>query len=342
MKRLLSLVLAAVMLLSLAACGGDGSNNSDNSGSGASTAAPSDDASSNSDTSSSEKKTIGLILSNVENSAYVAVMEQFKANCEANGFEFMFQTAPDDASAVTTIESMVQAGCDAICSAADDARNDAFKAAADKGVLMCGFDGECESAWRNYVGKNYDQGYNTGSMCGKWITETYGDEPVKVALLTYTQLEFLVPRDEGMRAGIAEFAPNAQIVNTAEGLTVPEYVTAVESMLQADPDIVAFCCFAGFPGLGAYEVLKAQGLNDGKHGIFSTDGTIEEFNAIKESNGDCYISCTDTGFTVLGTLMSSDIMAKLNGEDDGKGDTVYWPISTITLDNVDEAIASVN
>ena len=70
--------------------------------------------------------------------------------------------------------------------------------------------------------------------------------------------------------------------------------------------------------------------------------TIEEFNAIKESNGDCYISCTDTGFTTLGTLMSDGIIAKLKGEDDGQGDTVYWPISTVTIDNVDEAIASVS
>jgi len=289
-----------------------------------------------------ERFSIGLILPNVENSAYVAVMEQFKANCEKHGYDFTFQTAADDATAITAIESMVTSGCDAICATADSAREDAFAAAAEKGVLMCGFDGECEAAWRNYVGKNYEQGYNTGSLCGKWITEVYGDQPTKVALLTYTQLEFLVPRDEGMRAGIAEFAPNAEIVNTSEELTVPDTVTAVESMLTADPDIVAFCCFAGFPGLGAYEVLKNQGLNDGKHGIFSTDGTIEEFNAIKESNGDCYMTCTDTGFTVLGTLMSDGIIAKLNGEDDGEGHVVYWPINTVDKDNVDEAIALVS
>lgn len=334
MKKLLSLFLAMATALSCVACSSGGSSSSAGAGltSVGSAGSP----------AVGEAYTIGLILPNVENSAYVAVMEQFKANCEANGYEFMFQTAADDAAAVTAIESMVQAGCDAICSSASSARNDAFQAAADKGVLMCGFDGECESAWRNYIGKNYDQGYNTGSMCGKWITEKYGDEPVKVALLTYTKSEFLVPRDEGMRAGIAEFAPNAEIVNTAEEITVPACVSAMEAMLQADPDIVAVCGFAGFCGLAAYEVFQAQGLNDGMHGIFSTDGTIEEFNAIKQSNGDCYISCTDTGFTTLGTLMSDGIIAKLNGEDDGEGKTVYWPIATVTIDNVDEAIASVS
>ncbi|HIV86631.1 MAG TPA: substrate-binding domain-containing protein [Candidatus Pygmaiobacter gallistercoris] len=333
MKKVLALVLALALAFSAVGCSGGSSSGSTSTGgsSAGGTSAGGD-----------EKFTIGLILPNVENSAYVAVMEQFKANCEEQGYEFMFQTAADDAAAVTAIESMVQAGCDAICSSASSARNDAFQAAVDAGVLMCGFDGECESAWRNYIGKNYEQGYNTGSMCGKWITEKYGDEPVKVALLTYTKTEFLVPRDEGMRDGIADFAPNAQIVNTAEETTVPGCVTAVEAMLQADPDLVAICGFAGFCGLGAYEVFKAQGLNDGMHGIFSTDGTIEEFNAIKESNGDCYISCTDTGFTTLGTLMSDGIIAKLKGEDDGQGDTVYWPISTVTIDNVDEAIASVS
>lgn len=334
MKKLVAFFLALAMAASCVGCGGAPASGS--------TASATSGGSGAGGASSGEAYTIGLILPNVENSAYVAVMEQFKANCEAHGYQFMFQTAADDAAAVTAIESMVQAGCDAICSSASSARNDAFQAAVDAGVLMCGFDGECESAWRNYIGKNYDQGYNTGSMCGKWLTEKYGDEPVKVALLTYTKSEFLIPRDEGMRAGIAEFAPNAEIVNTAEEITVPACVTAMEAMLQADPDIVAVCGFAGFCGLAAYEVFKAQGLNDGMHGIFSTDGTIEEFNAIKESNGDCYISCTDTGFTTLGTLMSDGIIAKLNGEDDGEGKTVYWPISTVTIDNVDEAITSVS
>ena len=45
---------------------------------------------------------------------------------------------------------------------------------------------------------------------------------------------------------------------------------------------------------------------------------------------------------MIGSWMSSDLIAKLKDGTDNGEHTEYWPIDTVTIDNVDEAIAKVS
>lgn len=275
---------------------------------------------------------IGCILLNVENSVYVLMKEDMEAQSELRGNEFQFVTAPEAPDQVSAIESMVQAGCDAIIVqlANPEAEEDAIKAAADAGVLVFAFDGESPSAVRNYTADNYNAGYSTGKLTGEWINENLGGE-AKLGMMEYTKMEVLVERSQGMRDGLADTCPGAEIVITSEDYTISMGVSGAENFLQAYPDLDGVMVFNGSAALGVYEAFKAANINDDQHFIFGVDGAPEEIDAIAE--GGCYRGTTSMGFNVLGSMILDDALYALNG---GTFDetTVLWPVDPVTIDNV--------
>lgn len=283
---------------------------------------------------------IGLILANVENSIYVQVKDSAQAAADEYGCDFMFQVGGTDATGVIeALENMVAAGCDAICFTAGSAEalDDAAKAAYDAGVVLTTFDGESPYAVRAYIADNYTAGYSTGKLTGQWIAETYGDEAVEVGIITYTLVDFLIPRDTGMRDGLAEFAPNATIVAEAQVYTPLDGMAETENFLQAYPDMVAVMSFNDAAGLGAYQAFQAANIDDDMHAIFSVDGATEALLAISE--GGCHRGTTSMGFSHLGRDVLEDCLASLNGYD--LGDPIqYWPAEPVTFENVNEYLAT--
>lgn len=275
---------------------------------------------------------IGCILANVENSVYVLMKEDMEAESQLRGNEFQFVAAMEAQQQISAIETMVQAGCNAIIIhlANAEAEADAIKAASDAGVLIFAFDGESEYAVRNYTADNYNAGYSTGKLTGDWINANL-DGKAKVGLMEYTKMEVLVDRSQGMRDGLAATCPGAEIVITSEDYTVAMGVSGAENFLQAYPDLDGIMVFNGSAALGCYEAFKAANLNDAKHFIFGVDGSPEEIAAISE--GGCYRGTTSMGFNVLGTMILDDALYALNG---GTFDqkTVLWPVDPVTFDNV--------
>lgn len=275
---------------------------------------------------------IGCILGNVENSVYVQMKEDMEAESKARGNDFQFVAAMEAADQVTAIESMVQAGCDAIIVhlANAEAEEDAIKAATDAGVLVFAFDGESKFAVRNYTADNYNAGYSTGKLVGEWINKNL-DGKATLGLMEYTKMEVLVERSQGMKDGLAETCPGAEIAITSEDYTISMGVSGAENFLQAYPELDGIMVFNGSAALGCYEAFKAANINDDKHFIFGVDGAPEEIAAIAE--GGCYRGTTSMGFNVLGSMILKDALYALNG---GTFDstTVLWPVDPVTIDNV--------
>lgn len=279
--------------------------------------------------------TLGMILINADNSIYVQMKDDAQEKCDEYGADFYFVTAPDATTMVSQLESLAESGCDAIlyAGAYGEAIVDTLDKLYEQGVNLLCFDGEYENAIKNYQGQNYEVGYNAGKMCGEWILETFGaEEEVPVGLLTYTKAESLLPRDTGMREGLAETAPNAVIVQESEAvLSAGEGMEAVETFLQAEPDLAAVIGFNGTCSVGAYQAFAANGLDDDKHAIFGIDGTTEEYEII--ATDCCYVGTSSMGFSVLGGMIVEDAISYLNGYDDGEKN-VWWPIDSVTVENV--------
>ena len=133
-------------------------------------------------------------------------------------------------------------------------------------------------AW--YSVAEFEYGKAIGDIAGKYITDKLGGT-AKVALLTYPEVPTLIDRGNGIKAGLAEFAPNAEIVAEQSALTPDKGSTAAETILQAHPDarVIVGVNDAGI--LGAYEVIKAMGLPEDEFALFGLDATKEAVDHIK-------------------------------------------------------------
>lgn len=275
---------------------------------------------------------IGCILGNVENSIYANMKNDMEEQSKVWGNEFMFVAAMEAPEQVEAIESLTNAGCDAIIVhiANAEAEEDAIKAAMEKGVKVLAFDQVSESAVKSYIADNYNAGYNTGVMAGKWINEKLGGE-AKLGLFTYTKMPELIKREEGIRAGLTETAPNAEIVISSEDFTISMGVSGAENFLQAEPELDGIVSFNGSAALGAYQAFQAAGKDDENHAIFATDGAPEEIDAIAE--GGCYRGTTSMGFDKLGFQMLGD--AIMVCQDQNIGEKVeLWPVESVDASNV--------
>ena len=275
---------------------------------------------------------IGCILGNVENSIYANMKNDMEEQSKVWGNEFMFVAAMEAPEQVEAIESLTNAGCDAIIVhiANAEAEEDAIKAATEKGVKILAFDQVSESAVKSYIADNYNAGYNTGVMAGEWINEQLGGE-AKLGLFTYTKMEELIKREEGIRAGLADTAPNAEIVISSEDYTISMGVSGAENFLQAEPELDGIVSFNGSAALGAYQAFQAAGIDDENHAIFATDGAPEELDAI--ADGGCYRGTTSMGFSKLGFQMLGDAILACRGENTGEA-VELWPVEAVDINNV--------
>jgi len=150
-------------------------------------------------------------------------------------------------------------------------------------------------AW--YSVAEFEYGKAIGDIAGKYITEKLGGK-ANVALLTYPEVPTLIDRGNGIKAGLAEFAPNAKIVAEQSALTPDKGATAAETILQANPDVRVIVGVNDAGVLGAYEVIKSMGLPTQEFALFGLDATKEAVAYIKE--GGMYKATVDITPVLVG------------------------------------------
>jgi len=109
-KRIFSILLAGLMVLSLAACGGNSSDDSSSSSDGGST-----------ESTESNGKKIGVAMPTQSSERWIADGDNMKSQLEALGYEVDLQYAEDDVQAqVSQIENLLAGGVDCLVVAAVD------------------------------------------------------------------------------------------------------------------------------------------------------------------------------------------------------------------------------
>lgn len=357
-RRIVAALLTVSMMACImcAGCGGDTSSDSNNPSD--ETEKLSEDSQSNKsmsdDTASSsgetfgldvdakylngEGLTYGLILTTLDNPVYVAMKDEIERICEETGMELVMQTAGDAAAKVTAIESCVEAGCDMIVYMADAATegDDAVAAAKEKGVTVGSVGARVNGTDRGFGPDNYNLGYMKGTVCGEWITETFGEEEeVEVGLLTYTPAEFVLEQDKGMRKGLADAAPNAVIVAEDNVYTPPTGMESTENFLQASPDIKAIMGFCDSCAMGAYQAFQMNGIDDDQHAVFGSDGIDEALAAIAEG-GSYRATIYNSGGADMGFKMATQLLMIHNGYEFDDEGMEYWPNIVVDQENIDE------
>lgn len=220
---------------------------------------------------------VGLITKTDTNPFFVKMREGAKARAEALGVElrtFAGKYDGDNEAQVSAIESLVAAGAKGILITPSDpaALADTVKRARDAGLLVIALDtpfDPIDAADATFATDNF----RAGVLIGEWAKATMGSAAAsaKIATLDLSEAQITVDvlRNQGFLQGFGVDVKDVKRMYDEDdsrivgsGMTQGSEEggrTAMESLLQKDPDINIVYTINEPAAAGAYEALKAFG-----------------------------------------------------------------------------------
>jgi fructose transport system substrate-binding protein len=265
--RVLGLGIAASLVL--AACGSDDGGDTASGGGG------------------DDEIVIGLITKTDTNPFFVKMKEGAEAKASELGAElqsFAGKQDGDNESQVEAVEQLIAQGAKGILITPSDSKAivPSLDKAREAGLLVVALDTQTEppdAADITYATDNFA----AGELIGQWAKATLGDTPAKIAMLDLNpdQVSVDVQRDQGFLQGFGiDVGDETQIGDEDDPQIVGHDVTdggeeggrtAMENLLQKDPDINLVYTINEPAAAGAYEAIKAAGKQD-QITLVSVDG----------------------------------------------------------------------
>ena len=286
---------------------------------------------------------IGCAVQTLSNQVWAQQMDAITKDSKADGNSFTVVDCQENANTqMDQLENFITSGMDVIIvqPVDPDAIEDVCKQALDAGIEVVCWDEEMTNSSFNWVIKNYDLGCAIGEQAAEFIADKFSsDEEVETVVLGYPQTPILLERENGIIDTLKEKAPNAKIVANQPAIDTTEGLNAMETILQANPDVKVVCTIGGGGAAGANEALKGSYGDKVPDdvGIFSTDLTDECIASMQ--NGEFNRSCIAItgnayvcGDVVYDLAMQYAAGVKLDHD-------VYRDLVPVTPENLDEMIA---
>lgn len=332
-KKILATLLMMAMAVAAAGCGQGGNDKKE--------ADVPEAAETTEDSGSEDGIKIGLAVQTLGNQVWAQQMDAIQQKADADGNSVTVLEANENANTqIDQIENFITSGCDAIVVNPVDpeAIEEVCKKAREAGIKVVAWDEEMENTDINWIIKNYDLGAAIGEGAAEFIKEKFGDEEVEVAVLGYPQTPILLERENGILDKIEELAPNANVVANQPAINPTEGLDAMETILQANPDVKVVCCIGGGGAAGANEAFKGKYGSEVPDdvGIFSTDLTDETVASMEngEFNRMC-VAITGNPF-VCGEVVYDLTVRVVNGENIDQN--VYRDLIPVTNDNLKDMV----
>lgn len=261
----------------------------------------------------SEEKIIGVTLMNLQYEFF----QDLKSGIEESlpeGYQIDFADPNNDLNTqITQVENFCASGVDAIILNAIDADGivTALDTAEEAGIPVITVDMKPSSgAYITYIGSD---NYLGGELAAKWSAKNIlaDKEEPKIALLTNSSSSAATLRLQGFKDAIAEAVPGAEIVAEETGATREEFMTTVENILTANPDLDMIFSYSASGGLGAYDAIEGAGKEE-QVSVVGFDASDEEQTAIKD--GGCYKASIMQFPDKLGEACVDAVEKTLNGE----------------------------
>ena len=227
---------------------------------------------------------IGISVQSLDNPVWSAACSKMKELADAAGYNLTYVSADQNASKqLEQVENFITAGCDAIMINPVDANSmeNVSKEAREFGIKVMSWDDNMENTDLNWLVNNFEVGKIVGLEAAEFINKNFVDGACEVAILDYPQIKILLERANGIIEGLKQNAPNAKIVAQQPAINSVEGQSAMESIIQSNPDIKVVCAIGGGGSVGANEAFKAAGLISDDIGIFAVDATEQELTAVK-------------------------------------------------------------
>ena len=337
-KRILSVILAAAMMIMAVGCGSGGSAATETTGGDAAQAT--EEAADKTETTAtvtdnSEVK-IGVSMATTQSTFYAKVAQLIEDHCKEIGVECMLSDEDYDLNKqISSIENFISAKCTAIILVVFDEEGikDTVQKAVDEGIYVLTYDGYVEGAQGSLNVDNYEYGYLTGTMAADWINsnpELKDQEEIQVGIFDYPEIPVIIDRADGIEDALKEKAPNAKVVARQSAAIGDEGVPLGENFMQAYPDMQIICGINDNGVVGAYEVWSAEGRVGDNIGFFGADADEKALELI--SQGTSYRGTVAlTAETSVPAAVDVCVAASKGEEVDGN---IIFDMAVITADNV--------
>lgn len=262
-SRILLLMLAFVLVFSLAACGQDSGSDAPDDGGEA----------------TGDGGTIGFVISTQTNPFFVSLKDGAEAKAKELGVEITVLDSQDDsAKAVSNMEDLITRGVDVILVNPTDsaALVNSVIAANEAGIPVIAVDrgvdgGELES----YVASDNVAG---GKMAGEFIVDQLGGAGKVVELEGIAGTNAAKERGEGFNEAIEGTDIEVVAQQTADFDRV-KGLEVMENILQSQPEIDAVFAHNDEMALGALEAIRASDRDILVVGFDATDDAVAAVEA---------------------------------------------------------------
>lgn len=275
MKRILAFLIAAVMLLTLAACAANPAETKPAQTTQTETQEPAQaEPAQETETKKAEDLTVAFMC-HVENQWGTQVVQGATKAAEEKGVKLLVGNYnQDDAKRVELLDTYRAQGVDAVVCSASDQTIALLNSIAADGIAVGLYNLYLEGI-NSTVAVAYNQ-YDLGAACAataiEVIDEKLGGVPHIGVIGVIQGSAISDQRDNGFMDGIREKYPDAEIENQNWTMTPEEGLRMATDMLTANPDlnIIFGGCEAGV--IGAVNAVRNLGLQ-GKVFVFGVDAT---------------------------------------------------------------------
>lgn len=276
MKKTAAIVLALLLVFSLAACGNGGSSSASTPSAPSASGQPSSGG-------SGEELTVGLSMYTLEYPFYVTMHDAFIEAAEAKGWNVVVTNANTDVNTqLNNCMDLLSKDIDVLVLSSwyGDALADIFDLCAERNIPVFMMDTATypeDAEFMTRIGTdNYDGGLVGGTWTAKYLIEQGTTEVDIVGLHSGDQVS--VDRFNGLVDGLKENGITVNILNEYHSKSREEAMANAEDALTTYPKIDLFVCTSAQHGMGAYGAADAAGRDEMK--IISYDGEQEEMDAI--------------------------------------------------------------
>lgn len=332
MKRIIALLLAAIMALTCAACS---SNKKDTSASGSETATSKDEttdpATNAGETSSDKQITIGVACFSLQAEFPATINEGIIDYIDELGLSdsvkvISMDAQNDTATQVSQVDNMIAQGVDGIILLPMDADGSipCVTAAKEAGVPLVVCNGsvntEVDACVKSddAVAGNLEMGYLAEAMGGEGkIAILHGPNGISAEVL----------RREGYEQILKDY-PNIEIVaEPACNWSREEAMSTVENLLQANPDMKCIVAQNDEMAMGALQAVKDSGADVIVGGI---DAIADAVAAVRSGDLACTVFQDAVG---QGRGSVDQVLSMIDGN---PGKDIDIPFILITKENVNE------
>lgn len=278
---------------------------------------------------------IGVCAADLSNPYFIKLVNGVKDRAaELGGITVIVEDPKQDASKqVSAVENFIAQKVDAIIMIAFEPNSieAQLKKARESGIKVLAQSTKLENCDVYVAARESDMGYALGTAAGRFIKDRLNGN-AEVAILNYPDIPQIIEREEGIKKGIQELAPDAKLVAVQKAGTPEQGMKAAEIILQANPNLKVICGINDAGALGALNAVEAAKKASDDFfvgGVDAIDQAIEKIAA-----GGIYRATIDTDPYGNGRLDTDLVLKLLNGE---KVDAEYAvTVKTVTKDNVGE------